>query len=160
MIHSHEDRMLADPRLRRRFWRKVKKRGPEDCWLWTGARDRHGYGVIAIAVGDGRYRNRPAHRVAYELLRGPLPPRVLLLSSCSAPHCVNPGHHFPGNAPDVDGVTALQKPRWSMTAFQRYEIRRIWTHKRGTTLQIAQRLDLTVRQVRRARATERWGRSL
>lgn len=160
MNHSHEDRSLACPRLRRRFWRKVKKRNPKGCWLWIGARDKHGYGVVAMAVGDGKYRNRPAHRVAYELLREPLPPGVLLLSSCSLAHCVNPAHHFPGNAPSVDEATAIRKPRRSMTALQRYEIRRDWPCKRATVLQVARRLGLTVRQVKRARASDRWSKYL
>ena len=32
--------------LEQRFWAKVDKRGPNECWEWTGARHRQGYGHI------------------------------------------------------------------------------------------------------------------
>lgn len=71
------------------------------CWLWTGALD-HGYGVINV---DGRMRN--AHRVAYELLVGPVPSGLLLDHLCHDParcsggfscihrRCINPDHLEP-----------------------------------------------------------------
>ena len=46
------------------FWRHVEKRGPRGCWVRTGPTDKDGYGI---------YRGRRAHRVAYELSKGPIP---------------------------------------------------------------------------------------
>jgi hypothetical protein len=55
-----------------RFWSYVDKRGPDECWLWTGGLDIGGYGVFAVSVGTGK-KNRKAHVWAYEHFIGPLP---------------------------------------------------------------------------------------
>jgi len=52
-----------------RFWAKVDK--STGCWLWTGAKS-HGYGSFYLSTPNG-WQMTPAHRVAYELLIGPLP---------------------------------------------------------------------------------------
>lgn len=64
--------------------------GPNGCLLWTGSLDRAGYGRVLI---DGRYR--PAHRVIYELSRGPIPEGLVLDHLCRTPRCVNPEHLEP-----------------------------------------------------------------
>jgi len=65
------------------FWSQVRK--TPTCWLWIGTCDNDGYGVLVI---DGRqYR---AHRVAWELLRGPIPPGKHGLHHCDNPPCVRP----------------------------------------------------------------------
>lgn len=71
-----------------RFWAKVDKSG--DCWLWTAALDRHGYG--AFRTGG---RHRLAHRVAYELVIGPIPEGLDLDHLCRVHDCVNPAHLEP-----------------------------------------------------------------
>ena len=73
-----------------RWWQKVI---PTDgCWHWTGAL-RRGYG--AIKVGDVM---REAHRVGYELLRGPIPEGLQIDHLCRNPGCVNPDHMEPVTA--------------------------------------------------------------
>ena len=57
------------------------------CWEWTGARDSRGYGNVKV----GR-RVRKAHRVIYELVRGPVPPGLECGHRCRVPWCVNPEH--------------------------------------------------------------------
>lgn len=71
-----------------RFWPKVDK--TEDCWLWTGATDTHGYGQITID-----YKRKKAHRVAYELVVGPIPEGASLDHLCRNPPCVRPDHLEP-----------------------------------------------------------------
>lgn len=58
-----------------------------DCLLWGGKRDTHGYGVISI---DDKIRR--AHRVAYELAKGPIPDGLVIDHQCFNRHCVNPDH--------------------------------------------------------------------
>lgn len=68
-----------------RFWLKVKK--TETCWLWTGALDKHGYGVFRY---DGLAKR--AHRVAYILLVGPLDNALSIDHLCRVHNCVRPAH--------------------------------------------------------------------
>lgn len=76
-----------------RFWAKVDKSGPGGCWLWTAW----------LSGGYGRFRVGPrlvyAHRLAYELLVGPIPEGLELdhvrARGCTSKACVNPAHLEP-----------------------------------------------------------------
>ncbi|MEU5130018.1 HNH endonuclease signature motif containing protein [Streptomyces mobaraensis] len=57
------------------------------CWQWSGPLDRDGYGRV---WHNGR--NALAHRVAYEMLRGPIPAGLELDHLCRNRACVNPHH--------------------------------------------------------------------
>jgi hypothetical protein len=57
------------------------------CWEWKGAISSKGYGTTSI---EGR--SHRAHRVAYELLVGPIPAGLPLDHLCRVRHCVNPDH--------------------------------------------------------------------
>jgi hypothetical protein len=59
----------------------------DDCWPFKGARSARGYGRFAFAG-----KNRLAHRVAYELLCGPVPDGAVIMHSCDNPPCCNPAH--------------------------------------------------------------------
>ncbi len=76
--------------LAERFWAKVEK--SDGCWTWTGA-NYIGYGQISEGGRDGRLLK--AHRVAYELLVGPIPDGLDLDHLCRNPSCVNPAHLEP-----------------------------------------------------------------
>lgn len=76
-----------------RFWEKVA--WSDGCWLWTGGLTK-GYGEF-LASSDGR-RNQVhvyAHRFAYELVVGPIPPGMHIDHLCRTPRCVNPAHLEP-----------------------------------------------------------------
>lgn len=55
----------------------------DTCWLWTGYRNRDGYGV---------YRGKLAHRITYLAAKGPYPPGTVTDHLCRVRHCVNPEH--------------------------------------------------------------------
>src|SRR5690348_1907218 len=72
-----------------RFWAKVDRRGPGECWTWQ-ATQTNGYGQFKI---DGKQRY--AHRVSYELTVGPIPDGLQIDHLCRNRACVNPAHMEP-----------------------------------------------------------------
>lgn len=92
---------LVHPRksLEERFWAKVDRRGPDDCWPWGGTITQDGYGAIARGK-----KIHAAHRLSYQLGGGTIPPGAVVDHRChdpqecaggvTCPHrsCMNPNH--------------------------------------------------------------------
>jgi hypothetical protein len=73
-----------------KFWRYVDK-GPENqCWLWKGAKSTYGYGQMTVSTTPRRFKK--AHRVSYEIHKGPLTSEDVVRHSCDVPLCCNPLH--------------------------------------------------------------------
>jgi len=70
-----------------RFWSKV--RFTPMCWEWTASTAR-GYGQITLR---GKWAS--AHRLAWTILRGPIPDGLTLDHLCRNRACVNPSHLEP-----------------------------------------------------------------
>jgi hypothetical protein len=66
-----------------------------DCIRWTGSHNTKGYGSI-----NAGGKTRGAHRVAYEVLVGPIPDGLYVLHHCDNPKCTNPQHLFVGTHAD------------------------------------------------------------
>jgi hypothetical protein len=76
-----------------RFWSKVDRRGPDECWLWLAGRDKGGYGQIRI---NGKTER--SNRIAYFLAYGPTALQVCHKPIvCHTPACCNPNHLYAGD---------------------------------------------------------------
>jgi hypothetical protein len=83
-MFENESRILAP--LRKYIMHDPKT----TCWVWTGAVGADGY--TRFRVGG---RTRSAHRVVYNLFRGPIPGGLELDHLCRQRRCVNPRHLEP-----------------------------------------------------------------
>lgn len=91
--------------LEDRFFAKIAA-GPNNCWIWTSVLRGNGYG--AIRVGS---KFALAHRVSYEMHRGPIPAGLTIDHLCDETRCVNPDHLEPAtgkaNTLRSNGITAV-----------------------------------------------------
>lgn len=143
--------------LERRFWSRVDKTGL--CWIWRGAKFNHGYGKV---VRGGKFRL--AHRVAYELERGPIPDGLFACHRCDVRICVNPEHMFLGTP--QDNMTDMVKKgrsgrlpgqlngRAKLTPEQVAEIRR--RHRHGLGSALAREYGVAPTQLREIVHGESW----
>lgn len=133
----HLEKPLAD-----RFWEKIDRNGlllRDDlgrCWTWTASLDAHGYGQINGGKGDnGVIKFLKAHRVSWELNRGPIPEGLGVLHHCDNPPCCRPDHLFTGTNDEnmKDAAAKARFPRGldhhkgKFTEEQVREIRRLLT---------------------------------
>ena len=78
------------------------------CFVWLGAKNQKGYGVMGIE----KRRTRVVHRVSYALWYGSIPKGHEVHHECRNTSCVNPGHLravLPMEHPDTFGAVNSAK---------------------------------------------------
>lgn len=88
-------RNVVDTIVREKLLARIATNAQTGCWEWTAAKDAYGYGAV-YAWG----KVRKAHRVSYEIHKGPIPIGLDILHSCDNPGCLNPDHLSPGTDKD------------------------------------------------------------
>lgn len=97
-------------RLLEKIRREVYVAELGECWIYEGARNAGGYGVIR----DNERNLVLAHRVSLAIALGrPLGEGMVACHRCDVPRCVRPAHLFEGTQQDnVDDMHA--KGRWAI----------------------------------------------
>lgn len=139
-----------------RFWGKVDIGAEGECWEWQAYTSSTRYGEFYY-LG----KKEGAHRVAWMLTYGAIPPDADVCHHCDNPSCVNPTHLFVGtrldNAADAVSKGRIRRgsasPQARLTESEVREIRRrykaesVYQHElaaeygvsRGTIASITQR---------------------
>lgn len=97
------------------FWRKVEVLGPNDCWMWRGARDNNGYGVVTLVSRP--HKGVASHRFAYEAQVGPIPVGLQIDHLCRNRLCQNARHL----EPVTQKVNLLRGEGWGAQAARKTE---------------------------------------
>lgn len=150
-----------------RFWGRVARRGPDECWLWTGGQRGAGYGDFR----DSPHSNIGSHRFAWILANGPIPDGLVVCHRCDVPLCCNPAHLFLGTIADNNLDRAAKGRTVSGLALHPESVPRgedVWTAKltpeivlairasRERTKILSARYGVTASAIKRVRSGKTW----
>jgi hypothetical protein len=130
------------------FWRTA----PEECWTWTGGRDKDGYGLFSTK--DSSYRS---HRLSWFLEFGKFDQSLMVLHNCDNPICVNPYHLFLGTHQDnVDDKVKKRRQsrpsgeingRAKISDLQVEELRELYKSQKYTQKELGRIFNLSKSQI-------------
>lgn len=160
---------MSDPTVADRFWAKVDRRGPDECWPWLASRSGQGYGFFWNV--EERFMES-AHRVALRLSgadvpRGQVGARgVVVRHRCDNPPCCNPAHLAAGSQGEnmaemsargrAADNTRERNPKAKLTAALVAEIRENFTGRYGEKMAIARRYGISSGHVSKIIAGDVW----
>ena len=131
-----------------RFWSKIKRGGPDECWEWQAHINKDGYGMISV---DGVVER--SHRMSWKLTNGDIPKVMCILHSCDNPRCCNPSHLFLGTQKDnvADmvsknrhrGSPGIKNPSAKLTEDEVGQIRRLRNETPLTLHEIGEMYDVS-----------------
>lgn len=137
--------------LSERFWSKVDRRSPDDCWEWTAAKFQNGYRAFRIDR-----HTRGSHRIVWQIENGEIPRGMHVLYSCDNPSCCNPKHLFLGTQ-KMNMKDKVKKKRQAsgekhgrakLTIIQVEQIRKIRLIEGTSQRKLAVRFGVTQRAIR------------
>lgn len=82
----------CDARFCSRFLKRVRKKGPNECWIFKGCQNKAGYGIVDSSWRTSRVAIL-AHRLAWVIANGAeIPEDKIICHTCDNPSCCNPAH--------------------------------------------------------------------
>lgn len=161
-IQGHQGRVNNFPSATERFWAKVDKQSPEECWLWTASTYQNGYGQLGIEHGN----HTSAHRFSYEIHYGKIPNGRVVMHTCDNPRCVNPAHLKLGtqqdNVGDMHQKRRNRQPKGErqrsakLTETQVLQVRTLYDQGGYTFVQLAQMMNVTTTAIREIVRRNTW----
>lgn len=144
-----------------RFWKKVDRRGPDECWPWIAGLHRSGYGWFRDERGRAIY----AQRWAFASEFGPIPQGGHILHRCDNPPCVNPAHLYLGTHADnmrdlaERGNISMKgehNPRARLTEVDIAEARRLYAEGGTSYASLARRFGVAKATIGHALSGRTW----
>jgi hypothetical protein len=134
----------------------------DGCWEWQAGHHSYGYGTLG-----GKNWRAYAHRLSYQMFRGPVPSWLCVCHSCDNPNCVKPSHLFLGTKADnthdmlAKGRQVVRfgenHPHAKLTCEEARQVRDLASAKVLSARQIGRDYGITHGIVCKIRDRELWG---
>lgn len=140
----------------KRFFKYVKKNNHNDCFSWSGYKDKNGYGILRI--DDKKIR---AHRFSFEFHNNfKIPKGLCCCHKCDNTECTNVFHMFIGTIFDnnKDKTDKGRQPKGEKNGrskLKEYQVREILkSNEKNST--IAKHYDVSIFTIKDIKARKTW----